>query len=573
MGLRRLETIRRRTLGTATVVAVALSLLPAAPSQAQDYTLGIDASHHQGDIDWQRVVDSGHVFAFYKATEGATFTDDTYAPNRVEAADASIPFGAYHFARPQGDTIAAAEADAVSEAEHFLEVAQPEPGDLLPVLDLEATGGLGAHRLIAWTQRWLDEVEAALDVKALIYTSPNFWETNLDNTTTFAGQGFPLWLAHYTSQNSPRTPASNWGGEGWAFWQWTSEARVPGISGNVDENRYEGSDLSPYVIPGAPEPEPSPGDATPPSNDTPPEISGETEVGQKLTATTGSWSGSTPLSYSYAWHRCDEDGTGCTGILGGTEPDYRLQPEDYGHRLKVTVTATNSAGSSSEDSDTTDVVTDTAAPLAPRIIKPRRAQTLKTTLKVQWAFAEDLARYDVRYRRSASDGTLGAHSMLVEDEAGTTARVRARTGKTYCFSARATDEAGNRSGWSNERCTTVPLDDRQLRSSGGWTRSSDGTAFLETLSNGRRRGVRLAIEDVAVRELFLVAETCPSCGKVTVLFNGRAVGTVNLRSDSAQKRQVLRVGRLTALRRGDIELVVATNDQRISIDGLVPAVL
>jgi GH25 family lysozyme M1 (1,4-beta-N-acetylmuramidase) len=537
------------------------------PALAQDYTLGIDVSHHQGNINWNRVAESGHVFAFHKATEGATFTDDQYATNRSEAADASIPFGAYHFARPQGGSISAAQTDARSEAQHFLDVAQPAPGDLLPVLDMEASGGLGANRLIAWTQAWLDEIGSALDVRPLIYSGPSFWQTNMADTTTFAEQGFPLWIAHYTSAAAPRTPANNWNGNGWAFWQWTNCASIPGISGCVDEDRLSGSDLSPYTIPGAPEPEPTPDPATPPSNESPPEISGETEVGATLSASTGTWSGSQPLSYSYSWQRCNEDGSGCTAVLNGTEPEYHLDPADHGHRMKVTVTATNSAGSSSQESSLSEVVTDTTAPVPPRVIKPRREVTLKTSLNVEWARAEALARYDMRYREASKRGRFGEYQQPVTGSEETSARVNASRGSTYCFEARATDTAGNQSTWSNERCTTVPFDDRDLRRSSGWKRSSARAFYLGTATKTRRRGASLLARNVAVREIHLVAQRCPRCGKVRVLFNGSRVRTVSLRANRRKNRKVIRIARFRSLRRGNIELVTMTN-RPVSVDGL-----
>ena len=555
-----------------TVLAAILPLVAAAPAAAQDYTLGIDVSHHQPEINWVRVAESGHVYAFHKATEGATFVDDEYAINRPQARDAGVPFGAYHFARPNGSTIAEAQTDARAEARHFFDTAQPAPGDMLPVLDLEATGGLGAKRLIAWVQAWLDTVKADVGVEPLIYTSPSFWETNLGDTTTFAEQGFPLWLAHYTSANSPRTPASNWGGQGWAFWQWTSCATIPGISGCVDENRYEGSDLSPYTIPGAPEPSPSEGEATPPSNQSPPEISGTNEVGQTLSASTGTWNGTTPLSYSFAWHRCDQDGTGCSAILNGTKPTYKLGPADYNHRMKVTVTATNSAGSSSADSATTERVTDTTAPVAPRVTKPQRAQTLMPRLNVAWARAEENATYDVRYRKSNARGSFGDHGSLVSGTPERSARLRPARGNTYCFSARATDTAGNISGWSNERCTVVPLDDRDLRAAGGWKRASAKAFYLKTSTKTTSRGASLVVNDVAVREILVVAQTCPNCGKVEVLFNDKRVGTIDLESSRALDKQVLQVARFTSLRRGNVSLVVLSRGAPVRIDGLVTAV-
>jgi lysozyme len=507
VGTRRIRSLARLRSMLASLVSLALagSLLPivtAVPAHAQTTTLGIDVSHWQGTIDWNQVADSGHVFAFQKATEGATFTDSKYSVNRAGAADASIPFGAYHFARPDGATIAAAQTDAVSEAQYFLAVAQPAPGELVPVLDMEATGGLPPQRLIAWTQAWLDTVVAALGVKPLVYTSPNFWKNNLNDTKTFAEQGFPLWIAHYTSAASPTVPAANWNGEGWSFWQWTNCASIPGISGCVDEDRFPGSDLSPYTIPGAPQPEPTPEPATPPSNESPPVVSGETEVGRTLTATEGTWSGTQPLSYSYSWYRCDADGAGCSPVLNGTEPTYELVPADYAHRMKVMVTATNSAGSSSQDSSVSEVVTDTTAPAAPRMTKPRWKRTLATTAKVAWRPPEQgITSYDVRFRSAPRSAGFGGYAELVGATTETSATIEAQAGTTYCFSSRATDEAGNVSGWSSERCTVAPLDDRDLKASSSWARRSRSRFYLGTFMKAKRRGAALVARNVRVRDI------------------------------------------------------------------------
>src|SRR3954466_611445 len=120
---------------------------------------GIDVSHWQGTIDWLGVAGGGHRFVFAKATEGATIVDATYPFNRTGAAGTGLRVGAYHFARPTGSGDAAIVASAVSQADHFVDFAQPAAGDLPPVLDLEASGGLSATDLATWTQAWLDDVE------------------------------------------------------------------------------------------------------------------------------------------------------------------------------------------------------------------------------------------------------------------------------------------------------------------------------------------------------------------------------------------------------------------------------
>ena len=94
----------------------------------------------------------------------------------------------------------------------------------------------------------------------------------------------------------------------------------------------------------APEPPPPP-PPTAPSNTTAPKINGNAEVGQTLSATTGSWTGTTPISYSYQWQQ-----DGATNIAGATSSSYEPVASDVGHTLDVVVTASNSVGKASATS-------------------------------------------------------------------------------------------------------------------------------------------------------------------------------------------------------------------------------
>src|SRR5712691_4106211 len=95
--------------------------------------------------------------------------------------------------------------------------------------------------------------------------------------------------------------------------------------------------------------------AAAPSNTSLPSISGSARDGSLLTASHGSWTGS-PTSYAYAWQRCDTDGGSCAAISGATSKQYTATSADVGHRLRVTVTATNSSGSGMATSRATNVV-------------------------------------------------------------------------------------------------------------------------------------------------------------------------------------------------------------------------
>ena len=98
-------------------------------------------------------------------------------------------------------------ASAIKQANHFLAVAGPQPGELPPVLDLEATGNLGKKLLLAWTLAWLGQIEARTGVEPFLYTSPLFWKGRLGDSTAAAAAGTGLWIAHWTSRGSPLVPA------------------------------------------------------------------------------------------------------------------------------------------------------------------------------------------------------------------------------------------------------------------------------------------------------------------------------------------------------------------------------
>ena len=200
---------------------------------------GIDVSHYQNTIDWARVAGSGVQFAVMKATEGKNYVDPTFATNAQQAAANGIAVGAYHFADPSTSM-----ADARDEADHFVAVAAPVAGNLVPALDIEHTNGLSVTQLKAWVKAWLLEVTARTGLHPMVYTSPNFWLTAMGDSPWFSANGYPvLWIAHWFVQ-SPTVPALNWSGYGWTYWQWTDCASVPGIANCVDGDRFNGTNLA-----------------------------------------------------------------------------------------------------------------------------------------------------------------------------------------------------------------------------------------------------------------------------------------------------------------------------------------
>jgi glucose/arabinose dehydrogenase len=93
-----------------------------------------------------------------------------------------------------------------------------------------------------------------------------------------------------------------------------------------------------------------------PVNTVLPSISGQAKEGQQLTVGSGSWTGTQPLAFAYQWLRCTGPSSGCTPIAGATASSYVAAAADVGDRLRATVTATNTGGSSSATSAATSPV-------------------------------------------------------------------------------------------------------------------------------------------------------------------------------------------------------------------------
>ncbi|HEU5215177.1 MAG TPA: glycoside hydrolase family 25 protein [Gaiellaceae bacterium] len=421
---------RRGRLWLLASVGVALAaLLPMGTWAAGSATRakGLDVSNWNGRIAWAKVAGAGYRFAFGKATEGTTYTDTTYTTNRNGSETAGLFFGAYHFARPAGAGLGGVTASAITQANHFLAVAGPQPGELPPVLDLEATGNLSKPRLLAWTLAWLGQIYARTGVNPFVYTSPNFWKANLANSTEPAAAGTDLWVAHWTNAADPLVPAQNWDGGGWTFWQWTNCASIPGITKRCsDADRMNGANLAAVAI--------QPYAVGLPLLSTPPTVVGQPSAGQLLAAVPGTWEGGKPLQFAYQWRRCDAAGANCAAITAATSESYRPVSADVGHALTVVATATSAAGSATAESAPTAAVSAAGTPATgqpanlapPQIIGTAQAGQDLTSSSGTWSGSP--TSYAYRWRRCNAGGATcvaiqhatHSHYTLTPDDIGST---------------------------------------------------------------------------------------------------------------------------------------------------------
>jgi hypothetical protein len=186
----------------------------------------------------------------------------------------------------------------------------------------------------------------------------------------------------------------------------------------------------------------------PPTNTSPPAISGIAQQGQTLTASPGSWTNN-PTAFGYKWKRCNESGASCTAILGANSPSLALAEADVGHTLRVSVTASNSAGASAPaTSPPSEVVT--VAPQPPTNTSPpaisglaQQGQTL-TASPGSWtgspgAFSYQWQRCDAAGTNCApiASATTSSYSV-VETDVGSTLRVAVTAANAAGSSAPAT---------------------------------------------------------------------------------------------------------------------------------------
>ena len=192
---------------------------------------GIDVSHYQGYINWERVAREDNVtFAYVKATEGAGYVDDLYLRNLYGAKRVGIPVGVYHFFSPS--------ASALVQLENFRDNVNPREQDLIPIVDVEKRGKGSLAQFQGRLKAFLDGVERMFGVKPIIYTGVNFYAKYLEGRFT----GYRFMVARYADEFpglSEDVPI--------VLWQYSSTSYVDGIKGHVDRSvfldRYTVADI------------------------------------------------------------------------------------------------------------------------------------------------------------------------------------------------------------------------------------------------------------------------------------------------------------------------------------------
>lgn len=202
---------------------------------------GIDVAVYQGNPDWDAVAASGVTFAFTKATQGVGYVNPTLGYNWSGIGATPMARGAYHFGRPD---LGNPEGEALFFRDRIAFSGGLKAGDLL-ALDLEEDplnpGNLDrTDDLPGWCLRFLRRLEALVGFKPLLYSNPSILSEYDFARQPELGE-YGLWLATYPRVYPSPVPDPPAPWKTVAFWQYSSEGSVPGISGDVDQDLFNGS--------------------------------------------------------------------------------------------------------------------------------------------------------------------------------------------------------------------------------------------------------------------------------------------------------------------------------------------
>jgi lysozyme len=188
--------------------------------------LGIDISHYQGKIHWDKlelqIKDKPVAFFIFRATMG--YDQDKLFNEYWQVLDTmDVVKGAYHYYRPN--------ENSTRQAENFIKNVRLNPGDMRPILDIERHSTIQSkERLRTGIKNWLEIVEAHYGVKPIIYTGDVF---NRDVLVGNEFEDYPLWVANYNPIKEPKS-------DDWVIWQFSEKGKMKGISENVDLNILRG---------------------------------------------------------------------------------------------------------------------------------------------------------------------------------------------------------------------------------------------------------------------------------------------------------------------------------------------
>lgn len=182
---------------------------------------GIDVSHHNGDINWTKVKNSGIKFAMIRTGYGIasdTQIDKKFKQNIESAKTAGIDVGVYHY------SYATSSSEAVKEAKFCLQIVADYELDYPVCYDIEDSSILKYNKQTKTDMciSFCDTIEMS-GYYAMIYANPDWLNNHLYSDQLL--NRYDLWLAQWETDK----PSITCG-----IWQRSEKGKVDGINGYVD---------------------------------------------------------------------------------------------------------------------------------------------------------------------------------------------------------------------------------------------------------------------------------------------------------------------------------------------------
>lgn len=197
---------------------------------------GIDISHHNKTIDFNKVKASGIDTVIIKATEGGSYIDPKFQEHYNSAKDKGFNIGFYHFLYEL--------SDPKRQANWFWQNIKDKEFNVIPVLDAERNNNnkFNKETYTKFCLDFLEEFKRLSGIDCILYTYTSFANNLMDNRL----RPYKLWEANYYTNNGQRhnrKGLTNIWGKDIVGHQYTSTGRINGISTNCDLNDFEESIL------------------------------------------------------------------------------------------------------------------------------------------------------------------------------------------------------------------------------------------------------------------------------------------------------------------------------------------
>ena len=182
---------------------------------------GIDISHWNGSIDFEKVKASGIEFVIIKAggSDKGFYTDSKFKENYDKALAAGLSIGAYYFA---GRYFRGVEA-GVTDAQKFIDILKGLKFDYPVFLDIEAQDSRYKEEITDAAVAFCEQMEKAGYFVGIYASDIAGFKDRLNHERI---SSYAHWVARYGKE--PEVCKA------YGIWQYTSKGSVSGISGSVD---------------------------------------------------------------------------------------------------------------------------------------------------------------------------------------------------------------------------------------------------------------------------------------------------------------------------------------------------